>query len=107
MLSDGGGLGLDWQDHPGEGPTKEATHPLHRRFTHTLLLQSCLVCMEGREILRKQFQKLLVKLSLFAIDWGGDYRAVGNHYLKYSWEYFVRKNMHDIFLDCGQPEYFR
>ena len=37
----------------------------------------------------------------------GGYRAVGNYYLKYSWECFMRKNMHNIFLYCGQPEYFR
>ena len=24
--------------------------------------------------------------------------AVGNYYLKYSWEFFMRKNMHNIFL---------
>ena len=26
---------------------------------------------------------------------------------KYSWEYFMQRNMHNIFLCCGQPEYFR
>ena len=36
-----------------------------------------------------------------------DYHAVGNYYLKYSWEYFMQKFMHNIFLYCGQPEYFR
>ena len=45
------------------------------------------------------------KLQSFAQVWV--YRAVGNFYLKYSWEYFMRKNMHNIFLYCGQPEYFR
>ena len=39
--------------------------------------------------------------------WSGEYRAVGNYYLRYTWEYFMRKNMHNIFLYCGQPEYFR
>ena len=34
------------------------------------------------------------------------HHAVGNHYVKYSWEYFMRKIMHYIFLYCGQPEYF-
>ena len=29
-----------------------------------------------------------------------DYHAVGNYYLKHSWEYFMRKNMHSIFHDC-------
>ena len=35
------------------------------------------------------------------------YHAVGNYYLKYSWEYSKQQNMHYIFLYCGQPKYFR
>ena len=35
------------------------------------------------------------------------YHAVGNYYLKYSWEYFMQKIMHNIVLYCGQSEYFR
>ena len=35
------------------------------------------------------------------------YHAVGNYYLKYSWECFMQTIMHNIFLYCGQPEYFR
>ena len=33
--------------------------------------------------------------------------AVENDYLKYSWEYFVQKNIHNIFISCGRPGYFR
>ena len=29
--------------------------------------------------------------------------AVGKHYLKYSWEYFMQTNIHNIFLYCGHP----
>ena len=35
------------------------------------------------------------------------YHAVGNYYLKYSWECLMQKIVHNIFLYCGQPEYFR
>ena len=33
------------------------------------------------------------------------YHAVWNYYLKYSWEYFMHKKMHDMLLYCGQPAY--
>ena len=35
------------------------------------------------------------------------YHAVGNYYLKYSWEYSMQIKLHYIFLYSGRPGYFR
>ena len=35
------------------------------------------------------------------------YHAVGNDYLNNFWEYFIQKELQNIFLYSGRPEYFR
>ena len=38
---------------------------------------------------------------------GQKYHAVGDYYLKHSWECFMQLKMHNIVPYCGQPKHFR